>query len=385
MIKIYPKIFSNSTMSINNKNNQPRYTDRFTSDFISFSGCSPSNSKNRYLINKIVKAIKSDEVKRIAILLHKSPDLDALGTGLGAVQLIEKATGKKADVFVLQPLGTVLNILDPERKVKVISELIGSDANESDIISMFGQYDAAIGVDVAKESLFEGLLYNAVFKRAKQRFKIDHHIADRDNPAANYAQVNLTDPTKESAAQVLMEFVKPFGLRPEELTNLISNPLFAALASDSGLFRFMKTPTMFKDAAILARTADVPRIIRDVSSVPIGQFDDYIRILAKKQMAYDDKIAYFVIDLDDNVRKNSSDDALFELQRIDSVKYFFSVTEKPDGIYVSLRSKDKPIVTIANELGGGGHEMSAGAKVKDKTAREVVDFIIKKLVELDKS
>lgn len=385
MIKIYPCIsITNCSLNCNQQNTKKYFAD-CNYDSVSFKGCAPSTSQNRRMINKIVKIVKLPEVEKIAIFLHRGPDLDAMGTGLGAKHLIEKVTGKKVDIFTFNPPDKKVRKLDSKKEVKVLKEILGSDVTESDITNKFGQYDAAISVDVANTSMFEDILYSTLFNNAKHKLKIDHHIAE-NNANSNYAHVNLTDTSKESAAQVLMEFITAFGLTKKDLTSEISTPLMTALASDSGGYMYIKSPKMFKDAAILSETADTEKIMRNLNACTIEELDDYIKILSGKKLAYNNKIAYFALGIEDkNVSGEAADKVRRELENVDSVKYVFTVKERVGYTKISVFSKDKPIIGILRELGGGGHDMAGGAKIYNMPSNGIINLLIAKLIKLDES
>lgn len=378
-------------LKINNYNNslyqaksqqEQRVSDSNRQDYISFHGIGAGKG-NYKIIKKIVEIIQLPEVQKLSIHPHKNPDGDAIGSALALAHIIEKATGKKPDIFVLKPLERKLKLIDKNNEIKVISEILGSNATEEDIIAKFGQYDAAIGIDNAQIDLFDSVIYNSIYKNAKHKLKIDHHLADKTNKARNYAHINFTDTSKESAAQVVMQFITSFGLKAKELTKEITNPLMAAVAADSGQFKFIKDSALFKDAAILAKTADTRQVLDDIASLSLEESDDAMNIISRKKIINNGQIACFVINPDE---KNYSDTVItkvfLELGNIDTVKYIIGLKPRTDVIKMSLRSKDKSIVEIMEEFGGGGHHFAAGGEVKGKTVDELLEDLINKLTKL---
>lgn len=351
-------------------------------DTVSFQGIGAGKGNYR-IIQKIIKVIKQADVQKISIHPHINPDGDAIGSALALAHIIEKATGKKPDIFVHKPLERKLKLIDKNNEIKVISEILRPDATAKDISEKFGQYDAAIGVDNAAITMFDKPIYESIYTNARHKLKIDHHIADKKNKDRNYADINFTDTSKESAAQVVMQFLSGFRIKAKELTREITNPLMAAMAADSGQFKFIKDLALFKDAAILAKTADTKKILEDIASLSVEEFDDAMQILSRKKLVNNNQIAYFVIEPDE---KKYSDAVItkvfFELGNIDTVKYCFGLKPRTDGIKMSLRSKDKPIVTIMENFGGGGHNLAAGGQCQDKTTIELTEHLISELSKL---
>lgn len=381
-------VFQNRAKNLNqpsdNYDSTPTMMHSYTN--IAFQGYGPS-PKNRYYINKIVNLVKDDDNQRIAIFPHKSPDGDAIGSALGLAHIIQQATGKVADIFVCHPLDGNLKIIDAKSEIKVISDMLGPKATTEEIANTFGKYDIAIGVDNPDIDVFEDGFYESLFNTATHTIKIDHHPAGKGNKNRNYAQINLIDLTKESAAQLVMEFVKPFGLNPKKISSVISDPITMGLLSDSQQFKYPRNPGIFKDAAELSKTSNFEKIIKSFEKIEKEDLQGCIKILNTVQLANDGKIAYCIVDLDkDEISGGHSiGKALTEISKIKGVNYYFIMKKKSNEIKVSVRSSGEKIRAKMLELGGDGHDYACGLKFTDKTIEEATTAIIEKLTELDKN
>lgn len=390
MLTIKPKITSYSNNY--SPSNQNRYIDEKVSikqsqnDSVSFKGYYPSK-KNRYLINKIVELIKNDANQRIALFPHKGPDGDAIGTALGLAHEIKEATGKIADVLVMHPLEREVSIIDAKNEVKIIKDILGEEATPEEIIKKFGKYDLSISVDNADISLFPDGLYESLFSTAKHTIKIDHHPAGKGHKNRNYAQINLIDTTKESAAQLVMEFVSAFGLNPKKVSTEISNPIAMGLLSDSQQFKYTRNPGIFLDAAELQKTSDFEKLIKSLEKVEKEEFSKTVEILNGVRFANNGKIAYLLIDMEKEEKPSSEivGRALVEISKIKGVNYYFSVKAKTGEIKASVRSNDKPIRDKMLELGGDGHSHACGLKSTNQTLEEFLKALTGKLSELDEN
>lgn len=395
MLTIYPKVIyyqSNNIHKDKSSKNVEKSVSQTTYEYekpkhsINFQGYYASK-KNRYYIEKIVDLVKDESNKRIAIFPHKSPDGDAIGSAVALAHIIKKATDKIADIFVSEPLDKKLKLIDANNEIKVISEILSPKATSDEMLTTFGKYDLAIGVDNPDISLFPDGLYEALFDTAKHTVKIDHHPAGKGFKNRNYAHINLIDLSKESAAQLVMEFVKPFNIDPRTISKEISDPLTMGLLSDSQQFKYPRNPGIFKDAAELSKTSDFEEIIKAFEKVDCEEFVDSIKILNNTKFANNGKIAYYVLDIDNDFTPSgdATGRALVEISKIEGVKYYFSIKKKLNEVKASIRSNDKPIRPKVLELGGDGHDHACGLKWKNKTAEELVNALIEKLIELDKN
>lgn len=398
MLKINPKIISCQNnysyqgkmaapiIDKSNIQNDSKFGSQIYYDDIAFKGCFPS-PHNRSAIKKIVNLITSPQVKKIAIFSHTSPDLDAIGSSLGLAHMIKEQTGKTVDVFVLKPLSRKFKLIYPNNEIKVVSELIKGNLSEKKVLQKFGQYDMAIGVDTAQNFLFDDVLYNSLFSKAKHKIKIDHHPVNAGDIKANYADINLVDVTKESAAQLVMEFVAPLGINPRFVSSNITEPLTAGLIADSCQFKAPRSSQVFKDAAILSETANVANITSEVNSLSSEEFADYVKILSHKKLVNNGRIAYCTVDVSKKpVTDCSLYKALEELGNISGVRYsFIIITKSSDELKVSVRSKDKSIRNTIRKLGGDGHHHSCSIRVKNKPVKDTLKLLIEKLTLLDNS
>lgn len=401
MLTIQPKITCNknnyayqvnSKKSVNEKGVQTDFKSELPIYYndIAFKGWCHSR-KNAIPIKQIVDLIKSTDVNRIAVFAHKRIDIDGAATELALAQMIREATGKTVDVFVLKPLEKKLKFLEKYGHFNIVNEILGEHCSEQQIIKKFGTYDLALSVDTASSTLFDEKLYNALFKKAKHKVKIDHHPvkpANKNEPNKNehYADINFVDESKESAAQVVMEMAKALGLNTRRIRPQIRHCLMAGLVSDSRQFALARTPAIFLDAAKLSKNGkdEIAKTIDEVSTLTAQELDDYVNCLRSKHLVNKGKIAYFVVDLNEKVISDRSIyKALNDLVHIDSVNYSFVIIKRKNGeLKISLRSNDKPLLGIANLFGGGGHEHMCAFTTSSIGVNDAAKNIVASLTEL---
>lgn len=402
MLNIYPKFGSYQSYPLKNDNkslNKQGFIRKGSISLhhqssalnIAFKGTSPE-SHLRYMVKKLVTIVKSEKVQKIAWLTHKRPDGDAYGSIISGSNIIKTTTGKHVDMFVMDALPKNFTCLDPDNEIKVINNILQTSTDSSlpitpeQIKEKFGDYDLVIISDAPSIGRIDGALEKGILANSKMVAIIDHHIAMEDfgKKGVKPAIVNIIDTTKESACQIIMQLVKPFGLDPKKLSPKISDALSAGIVTDSSQFEFAKGKGIFKDTAILKDTSNIHKIIEEVNTIERYEFKDLINILNNVKYSEDGEIAYFILDKETNAK----DIALLQISRIRGIKYYFCITKnlsEPNEVYCSMRSKDKPINKIANELGGGGHELFCGFTTEGKTTEEVAKIVLEKLTTLKNS
>lgn len=376
--------YSNPQISTVNLNKHPAA--------IAFKGYSPE-PELKNIIRRFVTLVKADTIKNIAILTHSGPDCDAIGSMIATREIIKEGTGKTPDMFTMKPLLKNMASLDPKKEIKVITNLISNTEDLKTTMKAFlDDYDLVIVTDTPLIKLLDEELGDTILKNAKKIVKIDHHPkgAKVKPEDYNFANLNIIDTKKESASQIVMQLVKPFGLDPKKINPKISKALASGIVTDSGQFQFSRGKSIYKDAAELQNSTDVGKIIREVNSLDLQEFSLFVKILNKVKFSDDKEIAYFIIKRNqvEETTKNVNIAALNQLSKIFGVKYCFSVQEstgKVGKVNVSLRSNDKPINYLASEYGGGGHALSSGLSVRVKNTEDFAIELLDKITKLKNS
>lgn len=408
MINIYPKSINNSFNNYKRSKFSPKSqnfggqlkADSFTSSAghnVSFTSYHPT-ANNLDPIYKIVNWVKRSG--RTALAAHRNTDMDAAASMAALGRIIEIATGQAPDIFVMNPLPRRFDFIDPEHKIKVISELIpgthDSPVDGKRIAKEFGQYDLVIALDTCLRDLFDSEIFSGIVKRAKKVIKIDHHpvenVSLRQQHKYDYGSINLVDPTKDSASQLVMEFVEPFGLNPEQIEPCLSNKILAGMLSDTNNLKHVNPEGIaFTDIAELSKTSDYNSIREAVRKLPIEDMQKASQIVGSEvRFSHDRSIAYFVVD---TAQKGINSDiiytALEEISKFEGIKYYFTVvknSKKPEeGIYASVRSQSKPIRKLIEKMGelGGGRDYACRVVSHEMTPNEMVSELIVKLNELE--
>ena len=266
--------------------------------------------------------------------------------------ILEKL-GKKVRIVCGQAVPPNLKFIDPENKIMCINEDIKAeefaDADLHIILDTSAWIQLGDMADVIRDSSYKKIIF-------------DHHVGEDDIDAELFKNT-----TAEAVGRMCVEAAEHLGV---ELTPEISTPVFAALATDTGWFRFgsVKEGT-YKAAAKLVQGGAVPsKIYGDLyERETVGRVRLRGTVLARLQTELDGRLAHTYIMPDDyantGAQPTDTEDLINLALEIDGTVFAVIMVGQVDGGFkMSFRSRcGSPANEVAQEFGGGGHKAAAGA------------------------
>lgn len=312
------------------------------------------------MIEAVEKKIK--ESTNIAVMAHINEDGDALGSVFALCHIL-KNMNKQAVCFLDKAPEKRLEFLDGEYKLY---------NNESSIFDLCMILDCADAERIGEARM-------ELFKNAKSRICIDHHATNR-----GYADINIIEPEKSSAAEVLFGVLKKCGF---SIDDYAAKCLYTGIASDSGCFKYSNTsPETMRIAAELMEYkfdhAEVLRLLFDTESIENIRLKGYV--MNNIESFENGKIQ--LISTDEKIlskfgvnEKDVSD--LVNIPRSVKGCEIAAELKKRDGkLRLSLRSNRIDVSEIAQKFGGGGHKLAAGAEICADTMENAKKMVIKECV-----
>jgi phosphoesterase RecJ-like protein len=294
------------------------------------------------------------EHQRFAVLSHVRPDGDALGSQL-------------ALALSLEQLGKDVVIWNEDGMLEKYSFMAGADrvtkppAEPQD-------FDVAIALDTATENRL-GTAAAAV-RNAKLWVNIDHHPS---NP--RYGDLVFIDSVAPATGQILFELMCAAEM---PIDAAIAENLFVAISTDTGSFQYPNTTarTFEIGAELIRRGADVGRLSQLLyESYPLRRVQLLRDLLGTMRIEGGGKVASFSLSREVaaklGVKPEDNEGLIDHLRAIDGVVVAVFFEELPDGkVRVSMRSKSPAanVCAIAQQFGGGGHTLAAGARVRGTLA-----------------
>ena len=182
-----------------------------------------------------------NDANNIILTSHIRPDCDALGSCLGMAGILE-SLGKKVRIVCGQPVPSNLTFIDPENRIMCIGQDIQAedlaDADLHMILDTSAWIQLGDMADVIRNSTYKKIIF-------------DHHEGEDDIDAELFKNT-----TAEAVGRMVVEAADHLGVK---MTPEIAQPVLAALATDTGWFRFGSvTPTTFNAAAKLLEAGAKP-------------------------------------------------------------------------------------------------------------------------------
>ncbi len=160
--------------------------------------------------------------QRFLLTSHIRPDCDALGSELGMAGVL-RALGKQVRIVNGHATPPNLKFIDPDKQL----EGLGVDVSLEQVL--VDPFDILMVLDTSAWAQL-GPMGDVLKATKAKKIVLDHHVSSDDLGAEEFKNT-----TAEACGRLVVEAAQHLGVA---LTPEIANPLFAALATDTGWFRF---------------------------------------------------------------------------------------------------------------------------------------------------
>ena len=279
---------------------------------------------------------------KILILMHRSPDGDAVGSGYALAYAL-RSIGKTA-----QPVCSD----DIPKKYSYITN--GLDVQEF-------EPEYIVTVDLADTQLFGDKL---IQYKDKVDLCIDHHPSNTD-----YAKYGIIDGNAGACAQIVKKVISAMNI---PIDKNIANAVFTAISTDTGCFKYSNADAeSYQMAAeMVACGADsffINRLMFDTKSRSRLELE---RLALNSLKYYNDEQIAVIFITKEMMEKSGADDNDTEgisgiPRQIEGVKIGITIREKGENNFrISVRSAgDIDVSAICTQFGGGGHKAAAGCTI----------------------
>jgi phosphoesterase RecJ-like protein len=288
---------------------------------------------------------------RFLITSHQRADCDALGSELALARILE-SLGKRAAIVNADDVPPHIAFMDPDNRIGVIGTTAPMEALRG--------FDVMIVVDTSAWVQL-GRMGEVLRSFAGVRVVIDHHVSEDDLGA-----IVFKDDAAEATGRLILQLAEALGVA---LTREIAEPLFAAIATDTGWFRFSSvTAETFKALAKLTAAGASPgktfSQLFEQHSLPRLHLRGRILEHVKPDCA--GRLLWTYVTQEDfrqcGAELTDTEDAINSLLTVKGVETALLLVElEPELTKISLRSRsDFDVNKIAEQFGGGGHRQAAG-------------------------
>jgi bifunctional oligoribonuclease and PAP phosphatase NrnA len=263
--------------------------------------------------------------------------------------------GKKVRIINGHPTPPNLAFLDPAQTI----EVIGDHVLPAEVTA-----DALMVLDTSAWAQL-GPMADVMRRFQGTKLVLDHHVGEDDLGAEFFK-----DTGAEATGHLVTKFAEAVGVK---ITKPMATALFAAIATDTGWFRFASTTSeTYRVAAKLLEAGAVPQDIygdlyeRDT----LGRVRLRGRILSRVQSEHQGQLVHTYVLKEDfdqtGALPSDTEDAINLTLAVATTKVALIMIEQlKGGFKVSFRSRcGVDCNQLARLFGGGGHKAAAGAFVE---------------------
>lgn len=294
-------------------------------------------SKDRQSVRHHISMGKKDAL----IVVHRDPDLDAIGSALAFSLMLDQFNTKSTIWMAGQDTQPFAHLPGAERL--------------SQILPMPEHIESIYAIDCAQLDRIKDHKELERYKSASL-INIDHHP---DN--SMFGQVNLIE-IVSSVGELLTQFFQDFA----EITPAMAECLYRAIVFDTGRFQHSSVTADTLDcAALLVRRGVIPNVVAEeiYSRNDASYFSTIKRGL--EQLTINEELGY-VYTVIPNCEQSEGYEMIDFIRTLKDVEVFAVFRELPNRlIKVNLRSRSFfDVSNFAHQFGGGGHKKAAGIAQK---------------------
>ena len=352
-------------MALSRGGDQAVIKDRY--NFTFYGGRTKETERHTRVKSRVMAGSLSELIGQsstVYIMGHRMADLDALGSAVGLLCLC-RVRGRPAKI-----------VIDLQKNAcqSLISELNAAQGYENLFIS--GQ-DALIEADnrslliVVDTNRPEQVECKPLLESISRVAVIDHH-----RRAADYIEqpvLNLHEPYASSASELVTELLQ-YAVNQRDLRPLEAQALLAGIVLDTKNFSVRTGSRTFESAAYVRKAGADPVEVKKLFQTDLDDTLTRYRVVQAARL-YRGELA--VACLDETITRTIAAQAADELINIAGITASFVLFPDGDQVIISARSIGAcNVQVILEKLGGGGNGATAGAQIKGKPVREVLQELV---------
>lgn len=290
--------------------------------------------------------------QRFVLTSHIRPDCDALGSELGMSGVL-RALGKEVAIINAQPTPPNLEFIDPNRLIRTVTD--------PEIADILRGHDVFMVLDTSAWAQL-GAMGEILRGTTARKLVVDHHVGEDDLAAELFK-----DQEAEATGRLVVEAADALGV---PIDAAVAEPLFAAVATDTGWFRFPSANARtYELAARLITAGAVPSKIYNqlYEQDTAGRVRLRGLILSRLQVELSGRLAHTYVLPPDYAAMQAlptdTEDVVNLTLGVAGTEFaVIFVALLKGGYKVSFRSRCAVDCNqLAARFGGGGHRAAAGA------------------------
>ena len=352
-------------MSLSRGGDQAVVKDRYNFSF--FGGRTKEAERHTRVKSRVVAGSLSELIgqsSQVFIMGHRIADLDALGAAVG-LSCLCRARGKQAKIVLDQQNNAVAALL---RVLKSSSEFDASFISGQDALVEADNKSLLIVVDTNRPDQVES---RELLDSIRRVAVIDHH-----RRAADYIEqvvLNLHEPFASSASELVTELLQ-YAVEKKDIRPIESQALLAGIVLDTKNFSVRTGARTFEAAAFLRRAGADPVEVKKLFQNDLDATLSRYQVVQAARL-YRNEIAIAAVD--HPLTRTIAAQAADELLNVTGILTSFVLYPTENQVVISARSIGSCNVQVVLEkLGGGGNAATAGAQIKNKPMRDVLNELV---------
>ena len=352
-------------MSLSRGGDQAVIKDRF--NFTFYGSRTKETDRHTRVRSRVVAGSLSELIGQsstIYIMGHRMADLDALGSAVGLLCLC-RTKGRPARIVIDLQKNACQSLIEELKASQDYADLFisGQDALvEADNRSLLIVVDTNRPDQVECKPLLESISRVAV---------IDHH-----RRAADYIEqpvLNLHEPYASSASELVTELLQ-YAVNQRDVKPLEAQALLAGIVLDTKNFSIRTGSRTFESAAYLRKAGADPVEVKKLFQ---SDLDDTLMRYRVVQAARLYRSELAIACIDETITRVIASQAADELINISGITASFVLFPDREQVIISARSIGScNVQAVLEKLGGGGYGATAGAQIKGKPLREVLQELV---------
>lgn len=307
---------------------------------------------------------------RFVLTTHVNPDGDGLGSELALAAFLRQLD-KEVAIVNNDPMPETLEFLDPQGVIRVYHP----DRDQTTVTSA----EVIIILDSAEGWSRLGRLGEVAQGASAATVCLDHHPDD-----GAFVDLAIIDTTAGATGELVCELIEYMN---GELCLDMALPLYVAIVTDTGSFRFGKTsPRTHQIVSRLLEAGVIPHQVYSqlYEQRPIGHLHLQSQLLAQLTLAFGGRLAWSKVTREMLQRYGVHRRDITHLVdlglSVAGVEVSVLFSEANNGrVRLNFRSKGRLAVNdIAQRLGGGGHPFAAGAEI-DGPLHQAIERVLEQV------
>ncbi|MCF1619366.1 DHH family phosphoesterase [Tetragenococcus koreensis] len=317
------------------------------------------------------------ENKKIFVMGHRYPDMDAIGSAFGVATLAQ--FNQKECYVIIEPEEVTEDTQRCLEEINRHPEVANLVISSKEALKLIDDNSVLVMVDYNRPAL-------SISKEAYDAFDkimiIDHHRRGDEFPKRPL--LTYIEPAASSASELVAELIQFQSNKRKKVSKFIAGLLLSGIYVDTKSFFTRTTAQTFHVASYLKNHGADLSLVRYLLSSDLNSYLQMSELVSRSEYVTKDIVVAVASENEtyDNVTASKAADTLLSMNDIEAA--FVITNQLEHETSINARSSGGiNVQRVMEKLGGGGHFSNAATQIKGKPIEEARKMLIKELKQLD--